>query len=165
MAARRFILSAPLALSLATATVILGVKGVEAAPAGWLWEKDGVVRQLTADLRPRMAPGDRVQVLDSAEGGVHALLRLHARQPTRFLYDFPVLTAPEAPITTTLRREFIRDLDARPPRFIAVFERGWPAGGYERIERFPELHDRLLSRYDLVEWRPAFKLYAQRPRP
>lgn len=165
MAVRRIILAAPLALSLATATVILGVKGAEAAPAGWLWEKESVVRQLTADLRLRMAPGDRVQVLDSAEGGVHALLRLHARQPTRFLYDFPVLTAPEAPVTTTFRREFIRDLDARPPRFIAVFERGWPEGGYERIARFPELHDRLLSRYDLVEWRPAFKLYAQRARP
>lgn len=164
MAARRFILAAPLALSLVVAAVLLGVKGVEAAPAGRLWDKEGVVRQLAGDLRLRMAPGDRVQVLDTAEGGVHALLRLDARQPTRLLYDFPLFTAEQAPITAALRREFIRDLDAHPPRFIAVFERGWPAGGHERIERFPELRDRLASRYELVEWRPAFKLYAQRPR-
>jgi hypothetical protein len=141
----------------------VGVKGVEAAPAAWLWDKEGVVRQLTGDLRQRMARGDGVQVLDTAEGGMHALLRLEARQPTRFLYDFPLFTAPQAPITAALRRQFIRELDARPPRFIAVFERGWPAGGHERIDRFPELRDRLASGYELAEWRPAFKLYARRP--
>jgi hypothetical protein len=163
LAARRYVLAAPLVLTLATAVVLLGIKGVEAAPAEWLWDKEGAVRQLTGDLLLRMAPGDRVQVLDSSEGGVHALLRLGVRQPTRFLYDFPLFAAPGAPVTAAYRREFIRELDARPPRFIAVYERGWPASGPERLERFPELRDRLAARYELVEWRPAFKLYAQRP--
>ncbi|MEX2148352.1 MAG: hypothetical protein WED01_15190 [Candidatus Rokuibacteriota bacterium] len=165
LAARRLLLGAPLALSLAAAAVLLGVKGVEASPAAWSWDKEGVVRQLERDLRLRVAPGDRVQVLDTAEGGVHALLRLQARQPTRFLYDFPLFTADRAPITAALRREFIRDIDARPPRFIALFERGWPAGGHDRVDRFPELRARLAARYELVEWRPAFKLYGRRPRP
>jgi hypothetical protein len=164
LATRRFVLAAPLAMSLAAAAVLLGVKGAEAASAGWLSDKEGVVRQLAGDLRLRMAPGDRVQVLDTAEGGVHALLRLGARQPTRFLYDFPLFSAEQAPITAALRQELIRDLDARPPRFIAVFERGWPAGGPERIDRFPELRDRLAAHYEVVERRPAFKLYAQRRR-
>jgi hypothetical protein len=164
LAARRFVLAAPLAMSLAAAALLLGVKGAEAAPARWLWDKEGVVRQLADDLGSHMAPGDRVQVLDTAEGGVHALLRLDARQPTRFLYDFPLFTAEQSPITTAFRQEFIRDLDARPPRFIAVFERGWPAGGPERIDRFPELRDRLAARYEVLQWRPAFKLYAQRRR-
>jgi hypothetical protein len=163
VSARRFRLAAPLAATLAAAAFLVGVKGAEAAPATWVWDKEGVVRQLTGDLRQRMAPGDRVQVLDTAEGGIHALLRLGAPQPTRFVYDFPLFTAPHAPITAALRREFIGDLDARSPRFIAVFERGWPAGGHERVESFPELRDRLASRYELVEWRPAFKLYARRP--
>jgi hypothetical protein len=163
LAARRFVVAAPLAVTLAAAAVLVGVQGVEAVPAAWWWDKEGVVRQLAGDLRQRMAAGDRVQVLDTAEGGMHALLRLDARQPTRFVYDFPLFTAPQAGITATLRREFIGELDARPPRFIAVFERGWPAGGHERVDRFPELRDRLASQYELVEWRPAFKLYARRP--
>jgi hypothetical protein len=164
LAARRFVLAVPLAFSLAAATVQIGVEGAEAAPAKWIWDKEGFVRQLEGDLRQLMAPGDLVQVLDTAEGGLHALLRLDARQPTRFLYDFPLFTAPQAAITAELRREFIRDLDARPPRFIAVFERGWPAGGYERLDRFPELRDRLAAHYEVVQWRPAFKLHARRPR-
>jgi hypothetical protein len=163
VAARRFRVTAPLAATLAAAAFLIGVKGAEAAPAAWVWDKEGVVRQLTGDLRQRMAPGDRVQVLDTAEGGIHALLRLGARQPTRFVYDFPLFTAPHAPITAALRREFIGELDARPPRFIAVFERGWPAGGHERVDHFSELRDRLAARYEVVEWRPAFKLYARRP--
>jgi hypothetical protein len=159
---RRFALAAPLAASLVAAVVLLGIKGVEASPAHWIWDKEGVVRQLTGDLSERMAAGDLVQVLDTSEGGVHALLRLGARQPTRFLYDFHFFTAPAAPVTAALRAEFIRDFDARPPRFVAVFERGWPEAGYARLERFPELRDRIAHRYELVSWRPAFKLYAER---
>ena len=41
-----------------------------------------------ATWRRGCAPGDTVQVLDTTAGGIHALLRLGVRQPTRFIYDF-----------------------------------------------------------------------------
>jgi hypothetical protein len=41
-----------------------------------------------ADLDGRIAPRTSLQVLDTTEAGVHALLWLHAVQPTRFIYDF-----------------------------------------------------------------------------
>jgi hypothetical protein len=48
---------------------------------------------------------------------------------------------------------------------IVLFERGWPAGGYERVERFPALAERLRERYELAATRPAYRLYAKRHDP
>ena len=46
-------------------------------------------RRSTRDLGRGRRPGATVQVLDTTEGGIHALLRLRAcAQPTRFIYDF-----------------------------------------------------------------------------
>jgi hypothetical protein len=103
-----------------------------------------------------------VQVLDTTEGGIHALLRLGVREPTRFIYDFHFFHDEGAPVVRALRAELIRALDARPPRAIVLFERGWPAGGYERIERFPALAARLRERYVLAVARPGYRIYAQR---
>ena len=44
-----------------------------------------------------------------------------------------------------------------------LFEQGWPAGGYERFEAFPELA-RYLLRYDLVQAGPGYRVHAQRHR-
>ena len=109
--------------------------------------------------------GDTVQVLDTTEGGIHALFRLGVREPTRFLYDFHFFHDEDAPVVRALRAEFIRDLDARPPRMIVLFERGWPAGGYERVERFAALADRLRERYEVAATRPGYRLYAKRHDP
>jgi hypothetical protein len=48
---------------------------------------------------------------------------------------------------------------------IVVFERAWPAGGYERIARFPALAARLSERYELALTRPDYRLYAKRHDP
>jgi hypothetical protein len=162
LAARRRLVAGALTASLAAALSLLGAKGLEAAPAASWWDRERTVRMVEADLRAGLEPGDTVQVLDTTGGGIHALLRLGVREPTRFLYDFQFFHDEQAPAVQALRAEFIRDLDARPPRAIVLFERGWPAGGYERVERFPALAEWLRDRYELVLTRPAYRLYAKR---
>jgi hypothetical protein len=97
-------------------------------------------------LDGRLDPGDTVQVLDTTAGGIHALLRLHATEPTRFVYDFHFFHDVDHPTIRGLRAQFATALSARPPRFVVLFEEGWPRGGYERVASFPALAD-VLARY------------------
>jgi len=159
--AGRRIIGVPLAVSLGLTLVLLAQTGAEAVNASWIREKEGVVDALTRDLGP-LAPGDSVQVLDTTDGGVHALLRLRARQPTRFLYDFHFFHDQEAEEIRALRAEFMRELAARPPRFIVLFRRSWPRGGPERITLFPELERRLGEDYRIRHDRSHYLVYEKR---
>jgi hypothetical protein len=152
-----------LLLSVALTLVLLTGKAMAVSPAGWERAKAERARGLAAELAPRLRPGDTVQVLDTTAGGVHALLDLGIREPTRFLYDFHFFHDTHHPAIRALRAELIKGLDARPPRAIVVFEKGWPAGGWERLDGFPELAERL-ARYDLVRSGPDYRIYAQRDR-
>ena len=155
-----------LVVVLVAALLLLRLKGVEAAPAGWERDKVARVDALERMLTPRLRPGDGVQILDTSDGGAHALLRLRLRQPTRFVYDFHFFHDVETPIIRAFRAELIRGLDARPPRFVVLFEQGWPAGGYERIAAFPELAARLAGSYDVLETSAAgYRIYAKRHDP
>ena len=156
----RSIVALPLLACAAVAAVMLERKGVEAADAAWILAKERRVSALVADLDGRIGQGDLVQVLDTTEAGVHALLRLHAVQPTRFLYDFHFYHDVESPIIRKLRAEFIAGFDAHPPAFVVLVERGWPAGGYERIERFEALQRRLAT-YRVAARRDGYVLYAR----
>src|SRR5258705_10331241 len=127
------------------AAAMLGIKGVEASDAAWITAKERLVSAVVADLDGRIAPGDFVQVLDTTEAGVHALLRLRAVQPTRFIYDFHFYHDVQTPMIRRLRDEFLTSFDAHPPKFVLLFERGWPAGGYERVDGFAGLRKRLLA--------------------
>jgi hypothetical protein len=144
--------------------LLLADKAVAARAANWERAKAARVGWLVAELAPRLGPGDTVQVLDTTAGGIHALLRLGARQPTRFLYDFHFFHDAGHPTIQALRAELIRGLDARPPALIVLLEESWPAGGYERIDSFPALRERL-ARYDLVATGPGYRVHAQRHRP
>jgi hypothetical protein len=161
LSARRAWLGVGTALMLAVALVLLTAKGLEASDAPWIWDKERRVRVLVDDLRRGLAPGDTVQVLDVADGGLHALLRLHVPQPTRFLYDVFFFHEAERPVVRAMRAEFIAALEARPPRFI-VLMRGWPSGDYDRIRYFPALAELLARRYDVVVTREGHRLYAKR---
>lgn len=160
--ARRFLVGVPLAASLAVLVVLLGLTGAQTAEATWIWDKERVVRLLAWDLEQRVRAGDTVQVLDTTDGGVHALLRARVAEPTRFLYDFHFFHDTGQPAIRVLRGEFARALDARPPRYIVVFRDGWPAGAYERIDTFPELARRLATRYVVDTRRPTYVIYAKR---
>ena len=153
----------PLLLSVTLTLGLLTSKALAVSPAGWERAKAESARRLAAELAPRLRPGDTVQVLDTTGGGIHALLRLGVREPTRFLYDFHFFHDTSHPVIRALRAELIQGLDAHPPRLIVVFERGWPAGGWERLDGFPELRERL-ARYDLVRPGPDYRIYAQRDR-
>ena len=161
-AQQRARLGVPLAVTLAVALVLLTAKGLEAADAPYIWDKERRVRILADDLGRSLAPGDTVQVLDIADGGLHALLRLGVRQPTRFLYDVFFFYETDRPVVRAIRAEFVAALEARPPRFV-VLMRGWPSGDYDRIQRFPALADLLARRYDVVVTREGYRLYAKRP--
>jgi hypothetical protein len=155
----------PLAAALAAVIWLLGLKGAEAADAGWIAYKERRVSALAGDLARRATTDDRVHVLDTTEGGVHALLRERLRTPTRFLYDFHFFHDIDAPMIARLRSELVDALAARPPRLIVLCEHGWPAGGYERVERFPALLDLLRTRYRLDREGPGYRIYAKRHDP
>jgi hypothetical protein len=153
-----------LLLSLGLTAVLLADKAAAVGRADWERGKAAGAARLAAELAPRLGPGDTVQVLDTTAGGLHALLRLGVREPTRFLYDFHFFHDRDHPTIQALRAELIRGLDARPPALIVTFEEGWPAGGYERLDTFPGLAERLRG-YDLVETGRGYRIHAQRHRP
>jgi hypothetical protein len=158
-------LRAALAAALVAALGLIAVKGIEAAPAAWERDKAARVTRLVEELRPQLQAGDTVQVLDTSDGGVHALLRLGRQQPTRFVYDFHFYHDVDTPVVRALRAELIGGLDAAPPRFIIVFEHGWPAGSYDRLRAFPELGERLATRYVLAAARDGYRIHAKSDRP
>src|SRR5207249_144118 len=82
------------------------------ADAAWIAARERRVQALVADLDGRIAPEDFVQVLDTTEAGIHALLRLHAVQPTRFIYDFHFYHDTQTRTVQRLREEFLAGFDA-----------------------------------------------------
>jgi hypothetical protein len=150
----------PLLACVVAAAAMLGIKGVEASDAAWIAAKERRVSAVVADLDGRIAPEDFVQVLDTTEAGVHALLRLHAVQPTRFIYDFHFYHDVQTPMIRRLRDEFLTSFDAHPPKFVVLFERGWPAGGYERVDGFAGLRLRL-SAYRIDRRGDGYLVYAR----
>jgi hypothetical protein len=168
LAARRWLAGGAVAAGLLAALAGLAAKGAEAAAAadsGWIAEKERRVDAVVSALRGRLGAEDRVQVLDTTEGGLHALLRLRAVEPTRFLYDFHFFHDADTPVVQALRRELLDGLGARPPHFIVLFAHGWPAGGYERVEAFPELAGLLAVGYRLDREMDGVRIYAKRDGP
>ncbi|HYS94355.1 MAG TPA: hypothetical protein VEL48_13050, partial [Candidatus Acidoferrales bacterium] len=157
--------SRALALAMLVVTVgLLGVKGVEAADARWIAEKEARVSALARDLAGLVPRGASVQVMDVTEGGIHALLRLHVRQPTRFLYDFHFFHDEQDPRIQALRAEFARDLERGRPAAVVVFRDTWRRQGYERLKEFPAV-DRLLGTdYRLAVEGDGYRIYAKRTR-
>jgi hypothetical protein len=156
--------SALASVVLVIAVALLGVKGVEAADARWIADKEARVSSLTRDLAGLVGPGASVQVMDVTEGGIHALLRLHVRQPTRFLYDFHFFHDEQDPRIQALRAEFAGDLERSRPAAVVVFRETWRRQGYERLKEFPAV-DRLLERdYTLAVEGDGYRIYAKRSR-
>jgi hypothetical protein len=156
VARRRVVLGGLVALSLLASGATLARRGHDTVAAGWVRDKEAVVTSLVDDLARRWTAADTIQVLDTTEGGVHALLRLGAQTPTRFLYDFHFFHDVRHPTIQGLRDELVRDLAARRPRFVVLFERGWPAGGLDRFEHFPALARFLESRYRTTTRRAGY---------
>jgi hypothetical protein len=151
--------------AVALLALTLWPKGVQAEAPEWIAAKERRVARIAADLASRVSPGATVQVFDTAEGGIHALLLRGLRQPTRFVYDFHFFHDVEHPFVRALRAELMRGLSAAPPVVVVVLERGWPAGGYDRLDRFPELAAFLEARYRLDRDDGEYRIYAKRAGP
>ena len=116
-----------------------------------------------ADLvRPVLARGRSVQMLDDIAGGVHALYTLHAPQATRFLYDFHFYHHVEHPYIRGLRQQLLDQLRVARPGAVVLFEHGQAPGDFGRLERFPELETRLAEGYRLTQEGDQFRLYLAR---
>jgi len=145
------------------------VLAVPLAILGWRVSNAGdaearIIDQMVADLAPHVHAGDAVQTFDTARGALAAMLRLHLRPASRFLYDFPLLQPDGDPRPPAFRRELLGDLRARPPAAIVVTRSSWPSGGYDRLDRFPELLALLARDYRLAIDRDAYRIYLPRPR-
>jgi 4-amino-4-deoxy-L-arabinose transferase-like glycosyltransferase len=151
-------------LVLVITVALLGVKGVEAADARWIADKGARVSSLARDLAGLVRPGDTVQVMDVTEGGIHALLRLHVRQPTRFLYDFHFFHDERDPRIQALRAEFAADLERGRPAAVVVFRDTWRRQGYERMKDFPAVDRLLENEYKLAVEGDGYRIYAKRSR-
>ena len=153
----------PIALAVwALLVIVLGAKGVEALDAPWIAEKHRRVAAITRDLAPLVPPGATVQVLDTTSGGIHALLRLGLRQPTRFIYDFYFFHDVEDPRIQALRAELLSGLERGRPAAIVVLEESWPTPGYARLAAFPELAGLLDRSFTLAVDGVGYRIYAKR---
>ncbi len=148
-----------LLLALVLTAGALGAKGSRNVESDWIRQKHARALAVAAALEPVARAGRSIQVLDTTDGGVHALYLLRARQPTRFLYDFHFYHDVEHPYVRRLRAELLAGLTARPPGAVVLFERGWPRGDYERLRRFPELAAWLAAGYHLVHEGDGYRLY------
>jgi hypothetical protein len=165
LATRRAWVTVSVAVTLLAALVLVATKGLEASNAPWMWDEERRVRVLTQDLGGRLAPGDTVQVLDVAEGALHALLRLGVRQPTRFVMDLFFYHEAHLPVVQAMRAEFVAALEAAPPRFVVLMRGSSISGDYDRIKDFPALAELLARRYDVVHTRDGYRLYERRAGP
>ncbi|HEV8306077.1 MAG TPA: hypothetical protein VGW35_00295 [Methylomirabilota bacterium] len=158
---RRHAAGALLAVLVLTATV-LGVKGWWNLEPAWIAEKSARAHALARTLAPLSGDRTPVQVLDTTDGGIHALYLLGLRQPTRFIYDFHFYHDVDRPYVQRLRAELMAELRRRPPAAVVLFERGWPSGDYDRVEAFPALAGWLEAGYRLAEQGDGYRVYAAR---
>jgi hypothetical protein len=153
----------PVALAVwALLVIVLGAKGVDAREPAWITDKTARVAALTRDLAPLVPAGATVQVLDTTAGGIHALLRLGLRQPTRFIYDFHFFHDVDDPRIRALRAELVAGLATGRPAAVVVLEESWPDRGYERLAAFPELQRMLEASYTLAVTGSGYRIYAKR---
>ena len=140
-------------------TLTLAVKGVWALDAPWIVKKERRVGEIVSFFEPRVTPGVTVQVLDTTEGGIHALFRMGLRQPTRFLYDFHFYHDIGHPVIERLRKELVARLDQKPPTFVLAFQDNWLRHDFSRFDEFPELNTLLTRRYRLLREADGYRIY------
>jgi hypothetical protein len=116
----------------------------------------------TAQLRSS-GKNHGVQVMDTAEGGIHAWYDLKILQSTGFLYDFYFYEFPENPFVQRLRERFLREMSAAPPDLIVIALSSWPDGGLgvARIDRWPELRNFIQFNYSQETQSDGYRIYVR----
>jgi hypothetical protein len=125
---------------------------------------NGRVDAIASFLRAEMRPGDSVQPLDWTGGAVHAMLIAEARLATPFIYDFYFYHDISNRYIQGLRRRFIADLRASPPRFIVRItgnDKGW-VNGENTTRDFRDLDLLIALMYERVSEGPGYVIYRSR---
>ncbi len=161
LAAGRRLAAVALVVVLVATAATLGVKGLRNLDPAWIAGKRARTDAVAAAVAPLTTAGGAVQVLDTTDGGIHALYLLDARQPTRFLYDFHFYHDVGHPYVRGLRAELLDGLRRRPPAALVLFERGWPRGDYGRLGEFPALAAWLEANYRLAREGDGYRVYAK----
>jgi hypothetical protein len=103
-----------------------------------------------------------VQVLDTAAGGIHAIMRLKIRHATPYIYDFPFFCGMRTPFLTDLRGRFLRDLRRSAPDAIVFTRYAWPTGQYDRVQSFPEFAHWMDENYAIGVERGSYRIYVRK---
>jgi hypothetical protein len=119
------------------------------------------VSSLTRDLRERLPADGRIQVLDTATGGIDALMPLNLTNATPYMYDFPFFYGGNSPYIRGIQMDFMRRMTEAPPDIIVVTRIGWPRGQYERLQTFSEFASWLDTHYRVVIEREQYRLYVR----
>jgi hypothetical protein len=111
------------------------------------------VPEISALLRDRLEPGDRVQPLDVVGGAGHAMLLSGAVLATPFLYDFHFYHHPNRPYIQRLRARMLKAMRSQRPRFVieTTKKRTWARRG-PRTAPFPALEALIAE-----EYRPVYR--------
>jgi hypothetical protein len=137
-----------------------GGKITEAPP------KSGRVDQIAAWLALHAHPDDTVQPLDWTGGAIHGMLIAKTPLATRFLYDYHFFHHVSHPYIQGLRREFIRSLHEKQPRFIIEVETDQPRiSGRDTSSDFPALKAFITSRYNLAFYGDGFAILERKTDP
>ncbi len=122
--------------------------------------KNGVPDRISHYLETHLRQGDAVQPLDWTGGAVQGMLQAKAKLATSFLYDFHFYHHISSPYIHELRSRFIRELQAKQPRFIIqiIRDKPWPHGD-NTTRDFPELSSLLLRDYRVAKEDHFFVIY------
>ena len=127
--------------------------------------KGGVVEEIETYLKQRIEPGDTVQPLDWAGGGVvHAMLRAEVKIATPFIYYFHFFHHPDTEYIQNLRKKFLRELAEAKPRFIirGLAGRDFIKGSYLATKRFDEADAFIGEHYEKLFQRRNYIVYERK---
>ena len=105
---------------------------------------------LANDLKNKIKPGDEIQIISHWGPSPHAMLLLQQPMVTRFVLTFHLFHNIQHPYIQKLRAEFLKTLQARRPKIIAVYKTGWNENSSESIKKFPALADWLGKNYKMT---------------
>jgi hypothetical protein len=130
-----------------------GINGTDVAGV----EENQRVEEMVADLRAAVPSGDTVQIMDTKGWAIDALLRLHLRQPTRFIYDFHFFHHQGTPYIRNLREEFVTGVAAGRPAVILI------SPDYQRLAEFPDFGALLARSYRVSVDNGHYRIYTRTP--
>lgn len=131
--------------------------------------KGGRVDMVAEYLRANLRPGDTVQPLDVAVGGmVQSMLYAEARIATPFVYYFHFFHHVDSPYIQGLRQRFVKELSEARPRFILEWTRGkagWIKPGPYTSQRFPEVEQFIAAQYHTALRGTGFVIHERNEAP